>query len=107
MDMKATSCSIDAASSGGGGYVSVIGRRVSNGNDYRLKLRYQPDGIVIAYLARTVGGTETILANVTVPGLRVNPGDLLRTRLLVTGTTTTTVSAKVWRKGTMEPQAGS
>ena len=104
MDIKAQ-LSMDTAASGGGGYVSMIGRRVSNGNDYRLKLRYQPDGTVIVYLARTVGGTETILANVTVPGLRVNPGDLLRTRLLVTGTDTTTVSAKVWRKGTMEPQA--
>jgi PKD repeat protein len=104
MDIKAQ-LSIDTASSGGGGYVSVIGRRVSNGNDYRLKLRYQPDGSVFAYVTRTVGGTETILASTTVPGLRVNPGDLLRTRFLVTGATTTTVSAKVWRKGTMEPQA--
>src|SRR5205807_3202356 len=38
--------------SGGGAYVSIIGRRVSNGNDYRLKLRYMPDGSLIAYLAR-------------------------------------------------------
>ncbi len=104
MDVK-TQVSVDTAASGGGGYVSIIGRRVSNGNDYRLKLRYQPDGTVIAYLARTLGGVETILANITVPGLRVNPGDLLRTRLLMTGTDPTTVSAKVWRQGTMEPVA--
>ncbi len=100
-----TQLSLDTAATGGGAYASVIGRRVSNGNDYRLKLRYQPDGSVIAYLTRTVAGTETILANTTVAGLNAKPGDLLRTRFLVTGTTTATLRAKVWRKGTMEPQS--
>jgi PKD repeat protein len=95
---------LDRTASGGGAYVSLIGRRVSNGNDYRLKLRYMPDGTVIAYLARTVGGTETILANVTVPGLRVNPGDVLRTRFVVSGTTTTTSRAKVWSQSSQERQ---
>ena len=42
-----------------------------------------------AYLVRTVGGAETILATATVPGGSVNPGDELRTRFLVTGTPTT------------------
>ncbi len=96
---------LDSAASGGGAYVSLIGRRVSNGNDHRLKLRYMPDGSVIAYLVRTVGGTETILANTTVPALHVNPGDILRTRFVVAGTTTTTLRAKVWRKGSQEPQS--
>ncbi len=100
-----TQLSLDTAATGGGAYVSVIGRRVSNGNDYRLKLRYQPDGSVIVYLTRTVAGTETILANTTVAGLNAKPGDLLRTRFLVSGTTATTLRAKVWRKGTMEPQS--
>jgi PKD repeat protein len=95
--------SVDTASTGGGAYVSVIGRRVSNGNDYRLKVRYVAGGSVIAYLARTVGGTETVLASATIPGLTVNPGDQLRSRFLVTGTDTTTVRAKVWRKGALEP----
>jgi hypothetical protein len=82
----------------------MIGRRVSNGNDYRLKLRYQPGGSVIAYLARTVGATETILATATVTGLTVSPGDMLRTRFVISGTATTTLRAKVWRQGTQEPQ---
>ncbi len=97
--------SLNLPSTGGGAYVSVIGRRVSNGNDYRLKLRYMPDKTVVAYLARTVGGVETILANTTVPGLSVNPNDVLRTRFVVSGSPNTTVSAKVWRKGTQEPTA--
>ena len=54
---------------------------------------------------RTVGGAETILANTTVPGLSVNPNDVLRTRFVVSGSPNTTVSAKVWRKGTQEPTA--
>ncbi|MGH8976535.1 MAG: PKD domain-containing protein, partial [Acidimicrobiia bacterium] len=102
MDVKAT-MSMNTAATGGGVYVSVIGRRVSNGNDYRVKFRYMPNGSVIAYLVRTVANAETTLASATVPGLTVAPGDQLRTRFLVTGGTTTTVSAKVWRKGTMEP----
>ena len=72
--------SINTAASGGGAYVNIIGRPVSAGNDYRLKVRYQAGGSVVAYLARTVGDTETILANVTMPGLTASPGDVLRVR---------------------------
>ena len=39
----------------------------------------------------------------TVPGLTVSPGDQLRVRFQVSGTTTTTLLAKVWRSGTAEP----
>ena len=63
-----TDVALDTASTGGGAYVSLIGRRVSNNNDYRLKLRYLAGGSVVAYLTRTVGGTETVLASTTVPG---------------------------------------
>ena len=59
---------LDRASTGGGAYVSVIGRRDLEGNDYRLKLRYVAGGTVIAYLTRSVGGTETTLATANVAG---------------------------------------
>ena len=91
---------LDTASTGGGAYVSLVGRRVSNGNDYRFMLRYMPGGSVVANLVRTVGNTQTIVATTTVPGLTVSPGDQLRVRFLVGGTTDTTLQAKVWRKGT-------
>ena len=106
VDIKAQ-ISLDSAATGGGAYLSLIGRRVSNGNDYRLKLRYQAGGSVAAYLVRTIGNVETVLASTTLPGLNVSPGDQLRTRFLVTGTTNTTLSAKVWRKGVQEPLAWS
>ena len=95
---------LDTASNGGGAYVSLIGRRVSNNNDYRLKLRYVPGGSVVAYLTRTVGGTETVLATTTVSGLTVGAGQSLTARFTVSGTTNTTLRAKVWRQGTPEPQ---
>ena len=45
-----------------------------------------------------------MLASTTVTGLTVNAGDVLTTRFTVSGTTTTTLRAKVWRQGTTEPQ---
>ena len=94
---------LDQPATGGGVYVSFIGRRTSNGNDYLFKLRYQAGGSVVAYIVRVVGGTETVLGSMTVPGLTVSPGDQLRVRFQVSGTTTTTLHAKVWRSGTAEP----
>ena len=94
---------LDQPATGGGVYVSFIGRRTSNGNDYLFKLRYQAGGSVVAYLVRVVGGTETVLGSMTVPGLAVSPGDQLRVRFQVSGTTTTSLLAKVWRSGTAEP----
>jgi PKD repeat protein len=96
---------LDTPASGGGAYLSLIGRRVSSGNDYRLKVRYQAGGSVAVFLSRTVGGAETTIASATVPGLTVNPGDRLRTRFQVSGTTTATLRAKVWRVGATEPAA--
>ncbi|MGZ4799909.1 MAG: beta strand repeat-containing protein, partial [Acidimicrobiia bacterium] len=104
LEMKAD-VSLDSASTGGGTYVSLIGRRVSSGNDYRVKLRYVAGGTITAYLTRTVAGTETVLASVNVPGLTVSPGDVLRLRFQVTGTSPTTVRAKVWRQSDPEPAA--
>jgi len=96
---------LHSAASGGGAYVSLIGRRVSDGNDYRLKLRYMPDRSVVTYLVRTMGGTETVLASTSVAGLAVQPGDVLRSRFVVSGTGVTTLRAKVWRQQGQEPSA--
>ena len=100
-----TDVALDSASTGGGAYVSLVGRRVSNNNDYRLMLRYMPNGTVQASLTKTIGGTQTVLSTTTVAGLTVAPGDVLRTRLVITGTTNTTLQAKVWRQSATEPVA--
>ena len=93
IDLK-SDVALDQPASGGGVYVSFIGRRTSNGNDYLFKLRYQAGGSVVAYLVRVVGGTETVLGSMTVPGLTVSPGDQLRVRFQVSGTTTTRCSRR-------------
>jgi hypothetical protein len=96
------SLALDKPQTGGGTYLSVVGRRVGSTGDYRLKLRYTSTGAVNAYLVRASGG-ETTLTGLTVPGLTYQPGEVLNVRLVVTGTSPTWLSAKVWRKGTAEP----
>ena len=96
--------STDKTPTGGPQYVSVIGRQVSANNDYRAKVRMDPGGVVTLYLARTVGGTETVLTTTAISGLTYSAGDKLRIRLQVTDTSpATTLRAKVWKAGTPEP----
>ena len=52
----------DKVATGGGQYVSVIGRRVAATTDYRAKLQIAANGRVSLWLARTVSGTETLIA---------------------------------------------
>jgi hypothetical protein len=95
---------LDNTPSGGGAYLSLIGRRVSDATDYRLKLRYMPGGVVVGYLVRIVDRDETVLSTTYVPGLTVAPGETLRARLVVDGSgSTTTLSANVWRAGHAQP----
>ncbi|WP_258724057.1 LamG-like jellyroll fold domain-containing protein [Cellulomonas sp. NS3] len=91
----------DQEPTGGGTYVSVLGRRVDATNDYRTRLRLWPGGKVTLQLQR--GATTLTAADVA--GLTSVAGQPLRVRLQVTGTTPTTIRAKVWRDGTAEPAA--
>ncbi len=54
---------VDKVQTGGGAYVSVVGRRVDAGNDYRVKVRFQSNGVLAVYLARRVNGAETTLVS--------------------------------------------
>ncbi|GAB2691638.1 hypothetical protein GCM10027194_27540 [Thalassiella azotivora] len=94
---------LDKEQTGGGTYVSVIGRRVVGTGDYRLKLRYLPGGSVIASLVAVRGGENT-LASAVVPGLNATPGQPVSVRLQVSGTEPTLMNAKVWDAATAEPQ---
>ncbi len=95
--------SLDKAQTGGGTYVSVVGRRVDATNDYRVKLRYTVDGKVSASAVKTVAGVETTVGAVTVPGVSYAAGAVLRVRVQVTGTNATTVRARVWPVAAAEP----
>ena len=92
----------DKVSTGGGFYTSLIVRRIGT-SDYRVKVRVIPTGTQV-YLARTVGGVETVLSSANVPGIYA-PGAVLRVRLQATGTGTTTLKAKAWYTTSSEPAA--
>lgn len=96
---------VNQPSTGGGYYFSAIGRQIDNLNDYRAKFRVASTGAVALWLTRTIGGTETVLTSITIPGLSVTGPDTLSVRVQVTGTNATTLKAKVWRTGTTEPAA--
>ncbi len=97
--------SIDRAASGSGAYVSLVGRRVANNTDYRLRLRWQSNSTLVAYLVRVVNNTDTILAWTNVTGITPTPGDVFRIRLQVSGGAATLARAKVWRANVAEPAA--
>lgn len=94
---------IDKPATGGGVYVSLLGRRVGTA-DYRAKVRFQADG-TIQLVIGALDGSEVSLAAVVVPGLTVAAGEFVQVRFSVTGTGTTTLRAKVWKSGTAEPTA--
>ena len=97
------SVSMDKASTGGGQYVSVIGRSVSGVGDYRAKVRVLSTGAVSLSLVKMIGTTETALTTTTVPGLTYTAGDTLNIRLQVVGTSPTNLKAKVWKSTAAEP----
>ncbi|MFZ1286058.1 MAG: LamG-like jellyroll fold domain-containing protein [Candidatus Phosphoribacter sp.] len=96
----------DKVATGGGQYVSVIGRRINATTDYRAKVRIEANGVVSLWLVRTVSGTETLLpGGGVVSGLTAAAGDRFELRVQVTGTPSTALSAKLWKSGTSEPGA--
>ncbi|UOX99768.1 PKD domain-containing protein [Blastococcus sp. PRF04-17] len=99
-----TSFSLDAMPTGGGTMVFVSGRRVGTGQEYRVRVRFAPDGTVGLALSRLVGGTETFPGGeVVVPGLTYTAGSKVNARVRVSGTGTTEITASVWRDGSAEP----
>ncbi len=97
--------SLDLAAKGSGAYVSLLGRSIATNNDYRLRVRYQSNATLVAYLVRVVNNADTVVAWTNVNGITVAPNDVFRLRFQVSGTTTTTLRAKVWRASAPEPAA--
>ena len=77
-------------------------RRIANGDGYFVAVRFVPNGTVVATLVRLVG-TRTKLTTVTVPGADPPAGRHLPRSRPVTGTSPSTLRAKVWKVGTPEP----
>ncbi|MHA7277747.1 PKD domain-containing protein [Arthrobacter sp. Hz1] len=95
---------VDKVGSGGGTFVYLVGRKVSTA-EYRGKVWVSSTGTVTLDATRVVNGVLTTLATRSVTGLRLAAGEQLQVRLQVTGTSPTTIRAKVWKVGTTEPVA--
>jgi hypothetical protein len=97
---------IDKAPTGGGTYVSLIGRRQSSGLHYRTMLRFLPNGTVQVAVIRASAGLDAVLNWVNaVPGLLATPAQPVRVRFQIEGTNPTLLRAKVWRAIDVEPKS--
>ncbi|MDJ0349981.1 PKD domain-containing protein [Cryobacterium sp. PH29-G1] len=98
-DMLVTT-TLQQDATGSGAYTSLIGRRVGT-DDYRVRMKNLSTGVVQLQLMR--GATTLKAQNIT--GLTYTTGSAVQLRLQVTGSTPTTLRAKVWALGTPEPTA--
>lgn len=98
-DLVATLAS-EKVTTGGGLYVSVAARGISGAGEYRAVVQFRSDGRVGVRIDRS----STTIHPVVIPsGLTYGPGERLKVRVQATGTSPTTVRAKVWRDGSPEP----
>ncbi|WP_104083485.1 PKD domain-containing protein [Cryobacterium sp. Y11] len=98
--------SVDKTPTGTGTYVSANGRNVVGVGAYRAKVVLRSTGVVGLSLVRvnsSGGGEVTLQAATNAPGVSFLAGDQLKVRLQVTGTSPTTIRAKVWKLGSEEP----
>jgi len=90
--------STDRTSTGGGIYVSALGRVVGTA-EYSARVWFQSNNVVQLQLLQG----STAMQLVTVTGLTYAPGTQYQLRLQVFGTSPTTIRARVWKVGTTEP----
>lgn len=93
--------SADKVAESGHIVVGVIGRQVGSAF-YQARARLQPGGVVGLQI---MSGSTVVLANMTVPGLSYVAGDTLILKTRVSGTSPTTITAKLWKAGGTEPTA--
>jgi PKD repeat protein len=95
--------SADKVADGGGMHLNYLVHR-STAGDYRLKLRFSSAGVVNVGVAKTVGTTESLVANKTLTGYTFKAGTKLEVRF-ETATTggSTRLRAKLWPHGGSEP----
>ncbi|MBE7190352.1 PKD domain-containing protein, partial [Jatrophihabitans endophyticus] len=89
----------------GGLQAAVIGRRISAADDIRLRLEFQHNGNAVATVLQRVGGKTTALSKSVKVEAASHSNGTFRVLLEVTGTSPTTVRAKVWSSGNSQPAA--
>jgi hypothetical protein len=92
---------LEQAATGGGTFVA-LGSRNSGATRYNSQLAFLADGRVRLSLVAMVDWTETEVAAAILPGT-YTPGTAITLRFETVGTGTTTLRAKAWQAGSIEP----
>ena len=93
----------DKAAVGGNQYLYGVVRR-NGANEYRVKLRFAPNGAVFVGASTVINNVETnIGTEVQVPGLTHAANAIIRFRAQVTGTNPTTLRVRAWADAAVEP----
>jgi PKD repeat protein len=102
------SVALDKVPSSGNVYVTIQGRRIATAGAYASKVIVSSAGKVTIQIVRVDqnGGNEVVVQpSVAVAGITYTAGQKLDIRVLITGTSPTTVQTKLWLDGTTEPAA--
>ncbi|MBA2489987.1 MAG: hypothetical protein H0V36_11825 [Chloroflexi bacterium] len=100
----AATVSVDRIPNGSSIWAYLEARRSSSSAAYRLKLRIGPDAGAYLRVSRVMAGSETNLAaEVRLTGVTVTPGLRLRVRGEASGADPTTLRARGWVDGQVEP----
>lgn len=103
VDLRAVTW-LDGAPNGSGGQVTLIGRRVAGVGDYRFRVQVDGAGRLTGALLRAPAGAAPVrLAAGNLPGVTYAANLKLNLRLSVSGTSPTTLRAKVWPATGTEP----
>ncbi|MCG5219367.1 serine/threonine-protein kinase [Streptosporangium sp. KLBMP 9127] len=93
----------DKPLTGKGLYASAVGRKIAGAGTYRAVVTFRPDGGTALELRRSDGeGAETAISGEQIVP-EVSSTAAVRVRVQVTGTSPTTLRAKVWQAGGAEP----
>ena len=99
------SLTTDKPATGGGIFLTAIGRRTTGG-EYHARVKLYANSTVGIGFSRVAGGTETVIGSeFVVPGLTYVPGMVLKVRQQVEGAGTTNLRLKVWAASSAEPAA--
>jgi PKD repeat protein len=90
--------SLDKVPTGSGSYATVVGRQVGSAN-YVASVWVKSTGALVLVVKQGA----TILSNTPINGITYTAGAVLSARVQVTGTSPTTIRAKVWVAAQTEP----
>jgi hypothetical protein len=97
---------MDKVPTGGSSFAYFVARRPKGSTDeYRLKVRVAPTGVVYVQATKVVVNKEVGLATEVNTGVKYAAGGDLWVRAQVVGTSPVTLGVKVWSSGEAEPSA--